>query len=150
MMLSHAVRQALVEPGMAKISVRLATPATAGLQRRSADLFEGQHAEHFAKAFDLTIKQRQQRFRRLIAVGKTGAAGDQHHLHVIAGYPRRYLSADGVAILFDDRLLDDLVPRLLRRLAQPVTGSVVLFAATAGNGKNSNTGRDKLSASPLI
>jgi carbamate kinase len=39
----------------------------AGLQRRGADLFERQHAEHFAKAFDFTVKQRQQRFRRLIA-----------------------------------------------------------------------------------
>ena len=36
---------------------------------------------------------------------------------------------------------------LLRRLTQPVAGSVVRFAATTGNGKNSNTGRDKLSAS---
>ncbi|VEB06771.1 Uncharacterised protein [Klebsiella pneumoniae] len=74
-MLSHAVRQALVEPGMAKISVRFGDAGHGpGLQRRGADLFERQHAEHFAKAFDLTIKQRQQRFRRLIAVGKTGAA----------------------------------------------------------------------------
>ncbi len=58
MMLSHAVRQALVEPGMAKISVRSAAGHGPGLQRRGADLFEGQHAEHFAKAFDLTVKQR--------------------------------------------------------------------------------------------
>jgi hypothetical protein len=38
----------------------------APVQRRGADLFERQHAEHFAKTFHLTVKQRQQRFRRLV------------------------------------------------------------------------------------
>jgi hypothetical protein len=65
------------------------------------------------QTFDFTVKQRQQRFRRLVAVGKTGAAGNQHHLHLIAGNPRRHLGANGVAVLFHNRLIDDDVARLL-------------------------------------
>jgi hypothetical protein len=61
MILSHAVRQALVEPGMAKISVRLATPATARDCSVEVPISSGEHAEHFAKTFHLTVKQRQQR-----------------------------------------------------------------------------------------
>lgn len=50
-----------------------------GLKRRGANLFKGEHAEHFAEAFHFAIEQREQRFRRPVACGKAGAASDQNN-----------------------------------------------------------------------
>ena len=43
----------------------------ARLQRGGTNLLKGEHAEYFAEAFHFAVKQRDQRFRRLIACGKT-------------------------------------------------------------------------------
>ena len=118
----------------------------ARLERGGANLFKGEHAEHLAEAFHLAVEQREQRFRRLIACGKAGAAGDQHHLHLIAGDPLRDLRANGVAVLLHDRFIDDVMPRVMGRLAQPVAGGIILFATAVGNGKDSNACRDKFCA----
>jgi hypothetical protein len=88
MIFSHAVRQALVEPGMAKISVRFAMPAMARDCSVEVPISSKEHAENFAKP-STSRSNSGSSLRRLIAVGKPGSAGDQHHLHIIAGYPRR-------------------------------------------------------------
>ncbi len=117
MMLSHAVRQALVEPGMAKISVRLATPATAGTTAASrCRSLRTTACGTLRQSLRPSRSNSSGASRRLVTLGEPGPAGDQHHLHVIAGDPRRHLGADGVAVFFHNRLIDDMVSRLLRRL----------------------------------
>jgi hypothetical protein len=47
----------------------------------------------------------------------------------------RDLRANGVAVLLHDRFIDDVMPRVMGRLAQPVAGGIILFATAIGNGK---------------
>src|SRR5690606_5037717 len=108
------------------------------LYRGAADFRMGKHSEYLTKPFDLLIQQRCYRRYRIIAEGESGAAGHQHHLHIVIRYQGRYQRTQLVGIVLDDLFADQCVPRLFYSLHQVVSRLVGLLRARIGNGDDCN------------
>ena len=146
MIFSHAVRHALVEPGMAKISVLLATPLPHEIATWKCQSLQTTTYGTLHQNLHLTVEQRQQCFGSLITFRQASTTRNQYHLYIVAGDPRRYLSANSVAVFFSQWLYRQRDGPLLAPNRADSDRGIVFFTATIRNRKNSNTGRDKFSA----
>ena len=76
------------------------------MQGGGADVLVGQHAEHFAEAFDLLVEQGFDGFWGAVAAGQAGAAGGDDGIDGFVGDPLGYNRAYAVAVVgFEEALV---------------------------------------------
>src|SRR5262249_38402139 len=81
------------------------------LDRRGADLLVAQHAEDLAESGDLLLVEGLEGLGRDIAAGDSGASGRDDDVDRGIGDPLLELANDALAVVADDTLCRDLVPR---------------------------------------
>ena len=110
----------------------------ARLHGGGADIGHGYLAEQLAETIDLLVEQAAHCFRRAVAAGKAGAAGDQHHLHHVFGDPVGHLGADLVEVVLEQHALGQVVAGGGEAVDEDLAGGVSLQGAGVADGQYSN------------
>ena len=132
---SQPVRQALVEPGSAKISVPLAKPPNARDWMVELPIWASETCrKQLAESVDGLVEQGPQGFRRAVAVREARAARGEDRVDARIGYPRRYPGPDAVHVVDLYRTPDQRVSCPQQTLAEDVAGGVVRLGAGIRNG----------------
>ena len=139
-----ARRTALVEPGMATMSVPPATPATARESIAAApDLLPGEHAEELAEAVDPLLEHPGDGVVGRVARGDACSAIREHRLDVVALRSIGQDLADLLRFVRNDPVVDDLVPgeaSVSRINAPEVSVSGVRVSLTVSTAQRTESG----------
>ncbi|KAG1468472.1 hypothetical protein G6F57_012589 [Rhizopus arrhizus] len=106
----------------------------ARLDGGTADLGVGNLAEQLAEAGDFAVQQRQDGFRRVVAMRKARAARRQDDLHFGVGNPVADDAADLIDVVADDVAAHALVARVRQAMGKQVAGGVGPGAAGVADG----------------
>ncbi len=118
MIFSHAVRHALVQPAWRKSAFCWRRPLPHEIATWKCQSLQTTTSGTLHQNLQLHGRTTAAMLRELITFRQASTTRNQYHLYIVAGDPRRYLSANSVAVFFHNGFIDNVMARFLRRIAQ--------------------------------